>query len=215
MLAVRDRVLGLDMIPTLVTRAPALYQELTQGIRTNLPFDQMMSLGLLALQIDKKSIQRGVIAPPEMVIFQKLPDGAEVLKPVPDRIRQLRDEIFTYTSAVGPSITVQDPAEGARQEAARLAVRNGSGFEGLATQTAEYLQDQGLQVIEVGNADRLDYQVSRIIVYSDRFPYSVSYLASLMGLEAGQILHQPFPDSPVDVAVILGRDWQRSLAAFR
>ncbi len=207
-LAVRDRVLGFEMIPTLLTRAPALYQELSQGIRTNLSFDQMVSLGLLVVQIDKKAIQRGVIAPPEMVLFQKLPDGAEILKPVPDRIRQLRDEIFTYTSAVGPSVTIEDPAEGARQERARLAVRNGSGMEGLATQTSDYLTDQGLQVIEVGNADRLDYQVSRIIVYNDRYPYTVRYLASLLGLDPGQILNQVYPDAPVDVAVILGRDWQ-------
>jgi LCP family protein required for cell wall assembly len=209
-LAVRDRIFELNMLPTLITRAPALYQELAQGVRTNLSFDQMMSLGLMAMQLDKKSIRRGVIAPPEMVIFQKLPDGAEVLKPVPDRIRQLRDEIFTATSAVGPSVPIEeeDPAEGARQEAARLAVRNGSGIEGLATQTGEYLTDQGLQVLEVGNADRLDYEISRLIVHSDRFPYTVRYLASLLGLEESQILNQTYADPPVDMVVVLGRDWQ-------
>jgi LCP family protein required for cell wall assembly len=207
-MAVRDRVLELDMIPTLVTRAPALYQELAQGVRTNLSFDQMVSLVLMAAQLDTGSIHKGVIAPPEMVIFQKLPDGAEVLKPVPDRIRQLRDEIFTVTSAVGPSVAAEDPAEGARQEGARLAVRNGSGIEGLATRTSDYLTDQGLQVVEVGNADRLDYEISRVIVYSDRFPYTVRYLASLLGLEESQILNQVIADPPVDVAVILGRDWQ-------
>ena len=198
----------LDMIPTLITRAPALYQELSEGVRTNLAFDQMLSILLLASQIDKKSIQRGVIAPPEMVILQTLPDGAQVLKPVPDRIRQLRDEIFTLTSAVGPSVESEDPAEGARQEGARLAVRNGSGIEGLATGTSDYLIEQGLQVAEVGNADRLDYEISRVIVYSDRFPYTVRYLASLLGLEESQILNQSTPDSSVDIAVILGRDWQ-------
>jgi LCP family protein required for cell wall assembly len=207
-LAVRDRVLELDMIPTLITRAPALYQELAQGVRTNLSFDQMMSLVLLASQLDKKAIQRGVIEPPEMVIFQTLPDGAQVLKPVPDRIRQLRDEIFTLTSAVGPSVAAEDPAEGARQESARLATRNGSGIEGLATHTSDFLTEQGLHVVEVGNADRLDYEISRVIVYSDRFPYTVRYLASLLGLEESQILNQSTPDSPVDIAVILGRDWQ-------
>src|SRR3972149_2255712 len=76
-------------------------------------------------------------------------------KPVRARIRQLRDEIFTLTSAVGPSVESEDPAEGARQEGARLAVRNGSGIEGLATGTSDYLIEQGLQVAEVGNADRL------------------------------------------------------------
>jgi LCP family protein required for cell wall assembly len=211
MMAVRDRVVGVNMIPTLITRAPALYQELAQGVKTNLSFDQMMSLGLLALQLDKKGVKRGIIAPPDMVIFQTLPDGAEVLKPVPDHIRQLRDEIFTYTSAVGPSVVATsptDPAEGARQETARIAVRNGSGTEGLATQTSEYLKNQGLDVVEVGNADRLDYQISRLIVYNDRFPYTVSYLASLMGLQESQILNQSTPDSQVDIVVILGRDWR-------
>jgi hypothetical protein len=146
-----------------------------------------------------------------MVIFQTLPDGAQVLKPVPDRIRQLRDEIFTYTSAVGPSVAATnpaDPAEGARQETSRLAVRNGSGIEGLATKTSDYLTGQGLQVVEVGNADRLDYEISRILVFNDRFPYTVSYLASLLGLEESQILNQTDPGASVDIAVILGRDWQ-------
>jgi len=207
-LAVRDRILELNMIPTLITRAPALYQELAQGVRTNLSFDQIMSLGLMGTQLEKKSIRRGVIAPPEMVLFENLPDGAQVLKPVPDRIRQLRDEIFTFTSAVGPSVDTTDPAEGARQEVARLSVRNGSGIEGLATNTKDYLTDQGLQVLEVGNADRLDYEISRLIVYSDRFPYTVKYLASLLGLQESQILNQVYPDAPVDVVVILGRDWQ-------
>ena len=209
-LAVRDRVLGFDIIPTILTRAPALYQELQEGVRTNLSFDQMIALGLLVTQIDKSSIQRGVIAPPDMVIFQMLPDGAEVLKPVPDRIRELRDEIFTNTGAIGPSLPVEneDPVEAAQQETARLAVRNGSGIEGLATSTSEFLKSQGLDVVEVGNADRLDYEVSRILVHTDRYPYTVRYLASLLHLSESQILSQLVPDSPVDIAVILGRDWQ-------
>src|SRR3970282_1751344 len=59
-MAVRDRILELNMIPTLITRAPALYQELAQGVRTNLSFDQMMSLGLRGPELEKKSIWRGV-----------------------------------------------------------------------------------------------------------------------------------------------------------
>jgi LCP family protein required for cell wall assembly len=103
-LAVIDRVVGFDMIPTLIVRAPALYQELAAGIRTNMTLEQMISLGFLAVQIPEDIIQRGVIAPPDMVGFHTLPNGQAVLRPVPDRIRALRDEIFTATSAIGPSI---------------------------------------------------------------------------------------------------------------
>src|SRR4030065_849401 len=113
-------------------------------------FDQMISLGLLISQIDKKEIRRGVIAPPEMVLLQQLPDGADVLKPVPDRIRELRDEIFTNTSALAPSVPVADPIEAAKQETARLAVQNGSGIEGLGAQTSDFLKTPGVNGLQGG-----------------------------------------------------------------
>ena len=102
-LAVLDRVTGFDMIPTLIARAPTLYQELASGVRTDLSLDQMVSLGMLAIQIRKDAIRSGVIGPPNMVRFYTRPDGAKVVGPVPDQIRLLRDEIFTATSGFGPS----------------------------------------------------------------------------------------------------------------
>ncbi|MCJ7677395.1 MAG: LCP family protein [Anaerolineales bacterium] len=102
-LAVLDRVVGFDMLPTLIARAPALYQELASGVRTDLSLDQMVSLGWLAMQVPKESILSGVIGPPNMVRFYTRPDGAKVIGAVPDQIRILRDEIFTATSGLGPS----------------------------------------------------------------------------------------------------------------
>lgn len=101
-LAVIDRVVGFDRIPTLVTRAPALYAELQSGIHTNMTLDQMIAFGWLAVQIPKENIHRGVIGPPKMVGFYTLPDGQKVIRPVPDQIRILRDQIFTETSGFGP-----------------------------------------------------------------------------------------------------------------
>lgn len=206
-LAILDRVVGFDMVPLLISRAPALYQELSAGVRTNLTFDQMLSIGLLAVQIPQVNIQRGVIAPPEMVIPQVLADGAEVLKPVPDKIRLLRDEIFASTGAVGPSISEGDPVAAAKQEAARIAVLNGAGIEGLARRTADFLRAQGMNVTTVGNADRLDYLRTMVIDYTGN-PYTTRYLVNLMGLTESQILVQTIPDNDVDVAVIVSSDWQ-------
>ncbi|MEW6568482.1 MAG: LCP family protein [Chloroflexota bacterium] len=204
-LAIRDRVLGFHNIPTLIARAPALYNELASGIQTNMGLDQMIALGALAIQIPPENIRRGVIGPPDMVLLQTLPDGQEVLRPVPDQIRLLRDEIFTMTSAVGPSISVDDPAAAAAQEGARVAVRNGAGIEGLAGRTAEFLTSQGINVVEVGNADRMDYVKTVIIDYTGN-PYTTRYLMTLLNLTQSQILSQTVPDSPVDVAVIAAGD---------
>ena len=99
---VLDHMVSLDMLPILITRAPALYQELASGVRTNLALDQMVSLAWLAVQISQDNIRQGVIGPPKMVGFYTRPNGAQVLRPVPDQIRQLRNYIFTETSAFGP-----------------------------------------------------------------------------------------------------------------
>ncbi len=195
------------MVPTLLTKAPALYQDLSAGIRTNLSLDQMIALGMTALQVPMGSIRTGVIAPPDHVTLETLPDGAQVLKPVPDKIRELRDQIFTNTSAVGPSVPEDNPAEGARLEAARISVRNGSGMEGLATQTADYFKAQGLNIVEIGNADRLDYDKSLLIVENATYPYAVRFLASLLSLSQSQILHPVSSDPELDVIVVLGQDW--------
>ncbi|OGO17541.1 MAG: hypothetical protein A2Z14_03710 [Chloroflexi bacterium RBG_16_48_8] len=217
-LAIRDRIMGFNMLPTLVVKAPTLYQQLKSGIKTNLidpnaPPDQLVkqlqqviSLGLLAMEIDPSTIQKGVIGPPDMVILSILPTGAEVLKPVPDQIRRLRDEIFTSTSAITPSISVDDPLSAAVLEGARVAVLNGAGIEGLAGQTAQYLEGLGLNVVEVGNADRLDYARTLIIDYTGN-PYTRQYLMDLSNLTESQILSQSDPGSDRDIALILGADW--------
>jgi hypothetical protein len=208
-LAIRDQILQLNMLPTLVARAPALYQDLTEGIHTNLAVDQMIALGMLALQVSPGDVARAVIAPPEMVTLETVIYGGEeakVLKPVPDKIRLLRDEVFTATGAIGPSLDTETPREAAELEAARLAVLNGAGEEGLASRFAEALQGLGFNVTEIGNADRLDYPTTRIVDYTGN-PYTVQYLVDLMDLTQSQVLFQTLPSSEVDVALIVGYDW--------
>jgi len=210
-LAIRDRIIGFEMIPTLIAKAPTLYQQLKTGIKTNLidpsaPPDQLVqqlqqviSLALLAMEIDPQTIQKGVISPPDMVILTQLPTGAEVLKPVPDQIRRLRDEIFTTTSAIAPSITTDDPLSAAIEEGASIAVLNGAGIEGFAGRTGQYLEGQGLNVVEIGAR-------SFIIDYTGN-PYTRQYLMQLSDLTESQILSQTDPSSDVDITLILGADW--------
>ena len=207
MMAVRDQILELDMVPVLLAKGPALYQDLREGIKTNLSFDQLLALGLLAVQVDLEEISKGVIAPPEMVLLDTHPDGAMVLKPVPDQIRVLRDEIFTGTGAIAPSVQPELATQAAQEESARVAILNGAGVEGLATETAEFLQGQGLNVVQIANADRLDYDKSRVIVHSQNYPYTIRYLVDLLGLSEGQILQAVFPVPDIDLMVILGGDW--------
>lgn len=209
-MAVRDKIFELDSIPALLAKAPILYQELASGIHTNLSFDEMVSLSLLALKVDTGSVERGVIAPPDMVLLETHFDGAQVLKPIPDKVRAMRDEIFTGTGAIAPTVQDAQSTEAAQVESARLAVLNGAGIEGLATDTAEFLTRQGLNIVEISNADRHDYDKSRLIVHSQNYPYTLRYLTAMLGLTEGQILTPVYPLPDIDVAVILGWDWVNS-----
>lgn len=217
-LAIRDRVVGFDMIPLLITKLPTLYQELKAGVRTNLidpgappnqlidQLQQLISLALIALDLDPATIKKGVIGPPDQVVFTLLPSGAQVLQPVPDQIRILRDEVFTITGSLGPSIPDANPLNAAALEGAKVAVLNGAGIEGLAGRAAEYLEAQGLNIVKVGNADRLDYFKTVVIDYTGN-PYTRQFLMGIANLAEGQILSQHNPESEIDIAIILGSDW--------
>ncbi len=203
-MAIRDKILSINMLPTLIAKAPDLYAQLSAGIKTNLTLDQVIQLAYLASQISPDNIKKAVIGVNE-VSFATSPDGLDILVPYPDKIRLLRDQVFSTGGPVGPAAVGQDAKALAVAENARITVLNGSAVGGMAAKTSTYLKDEGLNVIEEGNADQV-YQNSTIIIYSAK-PYTVSYLASMMNVGNARILNQFSEDAQTDVSVILGRDW--------
>ena len=203
-LAIKDRIV--DLGPTeLASRAPALYNELAAGIHTNLSLDDALRLGWLALDIPISSIQRGAIAPPNAVMLAKSPDGAQdILIPVPDQIRLIRDQVFASSSMASPVLTAGDNRSNMQSEGASIVLANGTYVGGLASDTQAYLQSQGANVIGTQNSDYTTY--TRIIDYTGN-PYTDRYLVDLMNISPYSISFQYDPNSPVDVLVILGDDW--------
>jgi polyisoprenyl-teichoic acid--peptidoglycan teichoic acid transferase len=209
-LAVRERILQFDQMPSLITKAPKLYADLQSGIRTNLTLSQIIQLGVLGMSIPEENIKRGVIGPPYQVEESVTPDGQWVYVPVPDQIRILRDEIFSADGPVGPGAAVvapdADPLTLAKEEQARIVVKNGSSTEGMAGRTGEYLRQQGLNVTGEGNADQL-YSTAVIIDYSGK-PYTISYLTQLVGgTDFVRIISRYDPNAQVDIEFILGTDF--------
>ncbi len=97
----------------------------------------------------------------------KSPDGDDVLKPITEQIRELRDEIFCEDriSARGASMT---PVDLVKAEAPKLMVMNGTVTPGLAAITTEYLQSQGIPVTTTGNADKV-YASTAIFDYTGKY----------------------------------------------
>jgi polyisoprenyl-teichoic acid--peptidoglycan teichoic acid transferase len=210
-MAIRDQIFNLKLLPTLVTKSPILYNELSQGVRTNLNLQQIIQLALLAERIPRENIKQAVIGE-DQVVFGTSPDGLSIVKPIPDKIRILRDEIFTSSGPLGPIANptqAADPAAMMQAEQARVIVQNGTGVDGVATKVSDYLRTQGVNVIQEGNADQMYGQVT-LIDYTGK-PYTLAYLAKTMNIGTENIFSRYDPNSPADVAVVVGQDWQNNI----
>lgn len=204
-MAVRDRILEFNMLPTLISNAPLLYQDLSSGVHTNLTLDQILQLAQIVFDIPRDNIHSGIIGS-KQITFAKSPDGLDILKPIPDQIRVLRDEIFATGGPIAPkALGTNDAAELMKQEGARISVQNGSSTAGLAETTSTYLKGLGFNVTETANASQLTSQTI-IIDYTGK-PYAMSFLKTTLNVADTAVRSQYDPNATVDVVVILGTDW--------
>jgi len=210
-LAIRDKVLSPENFPVLLGKARQFYEEFSAGIKTNMPFDTALQLGVLARDIPIESIEQGVIDYTMVALDSTVLGGenASILKPLPDKIRILRDEIFTSGGPLSPLAAQNDPNALMRADAARVRLLNGSFTPSLEVNTGNYLIAQGMAVTEAGPADRV-YDRTVVILFSGKL-YTLKYLQALIGIDSStQILIRPDPTSTVDVEVRLGNDWANS-----
>ncbi len=203
-MAMRDRILNTELLPTLIKDSPAIYQNLSSGISSNLTLMQLVRIAWIAQQIPEESIRKGVIGV-DQVDFAYSFDGQDILRPLPDQIRKLRDEIFTISGPPAPMAPQVDQQALVDEEYATVLVLNGTLTPGLASQTSEYLRESGLNTTEPGNADET-YPKTTLIDYTGN-PHTVERLVQLMSISTENVYHRYDVAGPADVVVIAGDDW--------
>lgn len=203
-MAVRDQATQLDTLPQLLFNAPQLWQSFQDNVETNLKLDEALQLANLVRNIPGGSI-RNVVLNYDYVYNDTTFDGQQVLVPLRDEVRALRDELFAppvvptpIIEALPTVITVED---------ARVAVYNGTSTFGLASDTQAYLLRQNVAVTEIGNADSSTYTTTQIIDYGSH-PGTVQYLVRLMNIPPLNVSTGTNPAGDFDVLVILGSDWK-------
>lgn len=204
-MAIRQRLLDFNLVPVFIQKAPEMYQQVQDGINTNLTLDQIIKLGLLALDIPPERIINRIIGP-EQVQLGKSPDGLDILKPLPDQIRVLRDEVFTQTSLGPLAAPSMDAQQLMAAEGASVKVLNGTTVPGLASRTAEYLQSLGVNVVQTGDADAVDYSNTTLVDYHGK-PYTLIFLRDLFRTNRFHIHGRYDKESDVDITIIVGFDW--------
>ncbi len=209
---IREKVLDPLNFPNLLAQAPELYGSFSAGIRTNMRLEDAMKLAVLVRDIPRQNIKNGVIDN-SMIGFGNVILGgqnASIMKPLPDKIRILRDEIFTSGGPVGP-MAQGDPLALMAADGARVRVLNGSSAPDLGLRTRNYLMQQGVLATEIG--DTKAQSQTTLILYSPKL-YTLRYLMGVFGINRSvQILIRPDPTQTVDIEVRLGKDWVGLLPA--
>ncbi len=201
-MAIRDRILDFNMMPQLVANSPKIYEDLAAGINTNMSLNEAIKLAWSAMEVEREDISQVIISN-EYVAFGKSPDGLDILKPIPDKIRLLRDEVFNSGGALGP-VASGDILTLVAEEGAAISVRNGSYQAGLAANTAAWLREQGFNVVQETDAEYAVY--SQIYVYSST-PYALRWLSETVGISTANIFNDFMPTPEFDIVLVLGDDW--------
>jgi len=203
-LGIRDRILSFDMLPTLIKKAPMLFQQLSGGVHTNLGLDDAIKLALLAKDVPAEKIKQGVLGT-GYTIFGRSPDNLSIVIPIPDKVHLLRDEIFATSGSLGP-LTTGDSQQQMQSEGASLAIYNGSSESGLATASADYLKTKGANITLVGDADQ-SYAATTIVDHRGD-PYTLKYLVDLFKISPNKIFLDYDASSSAAVELYLGNDAQ-------
>jgi LCP family protein required for cell wall assembly len=208
-LALKDAITDPANFPTLVAKAPAIYQELAGGIHTNLTLDDVLRLAMLAKDIPSDTIKSAIINYEYVTLASVMgKDGQaqSIFVPIPDKIRELRDKVFTDGGSINPMAT-GEPVKLAIDEGASLEILNGTYTPGLAGTTGDYFKSLGMNVASVGNPAQIGYPRTVIIDHRGK-PYMTKYLLDLFKVDAAAQFQIKFDAaSPADVTIILGDDW--------
>lgn len=202
-LAVREKVLSLNMIPQLLAKSPAIWQTLQNNVRTDMTLEEAVQLALLVQDIPRESIETAVIDY-DYVEPSTTPDGRQVLVPNRDYIRQLRNKLFTVP--IPPTPEIQNLPALMAEEKARVAVHNGTPEFGLAGETELFLTTNGIKVTEVDNADSATYRTTQIIDYGNHLN-TRRFLIQLMGVPPLNVSTGETPAGDYDMLIIIGSDW--------
>jgi len=175
-------VAGELLSPANVRRLPRLADTFVETVETNLTVRDILSLKKIIEQVGPDAIRMASLpARPRMI------DGQSVLELDADEVQQTVDRVLW-----GQGI--------------RVVILNGTSVDGLAARVAEVLEEQGYEILEVGNAERKT--ASTLILDHRGQTRRAQRVSSLLG--GAVISAAPDGDNPADVTIILGDDLGRA-----
>ena len=182
--------------PDILLKIPGLWSALSGAYQTDLNLGDVLALAPVALDLGPHNIRSRYIGANQVETWTNA-EGWQVLLPRPERIQQVVASLYAPPSASENQVA---------SEGARIQVRNGTYRFQLAKIGADQLRWYGFDIVDTALADNPDYQQTKILVFNDK-PIALERLIQLLRVQPENIIHQPDPNQPADIQVILGNDY--------
>ena len=207
-MAIKERITQPGQMAALLPRLPGLAIAMANSVQTDMPVDKAIALARQLDKVDLQKITRVVIDQKMGTVVQNDPALGYVLTPDMNKVRAAATAVFA-DAPVGPSS--EDAArEAVRTEAARIIVLNGTPEKGLAAKTQASLITNGFNVVTVGNADRVDYSDTWLVMHGNTTPATVEALVRWFMIPPDRVRSEP-PSDQADVSLIVGLTRSRLL----
>ncbi len=210
-MAVRDKVLSLDILPNMTPKNILnIINTLGNSVETDLTLEEILALARLATEIEESNISRAVIG--VNYVIPRTINGKDVLVPRWPAIRQLLVETLgpEALGSVRPVPTLPPPTptpdkdallQAMLAEQARVGVFDATGQQGALQSVLDELMAVGLNIAMMEPVDPALYTSNQIVVYADK-PATVAWLQAVYGLSDDNVQQAVGQRSDLDVALV-------------
>ncbi len=186
LVALRERGLQLNILP----KVPSLVGLVQRALQTDVGVTEMLRFARLGSEIERDRI-RSIVVDSTLADPFLGPSGEDLLMPRRADIQRAIARAFAEASG----------------QTARVEVLNGTARDGIARRLADQLAAAGYDVVRVDTADRRDYAETSVVSLSGD-QRAAATLASRLRLPSSAVRLAPVANSPADVRVIVGGNFQ-------
>ena len=188
--AIYARVMKTDTI----ARIPALYNDLTSIVETDITLTEMLQLALYAPKLGNANFRSYYIRPPYVTSWIT-PEGAYVLLPNEGPMSQMLAE------AMSPS------QRAVERQTTIVEIQNGTPFDGWAELAASRLNYAGYET-RIAPSDRTDYTYSTLLDLNTITDFNRNNnILDILALSPANLATIPDANSQVQYRLILGHDY--------
>ena len=182
----------------LLATLPGLWPELTQVVHTDMPFDMMLRLLPLMLDLDLGQLENLTLKRNFHTTEWVMPGGAEVQLPNPEAIAALMQDFYLPPPA--NQIALTGPS---------IAVYNASTVANMDIVAAQRLRWDGYNAIALGTlAEHPVYASNRLTDYVVTEKGSLTNrLLRALNMTEEQVIHDARADRDYDYEVVIGSDY--------